>query len=789
MKVSELWLREWVNPPLDHAQLAAQLTLAGLEVDQCSPVAGFFTKVVVGFVVETHRHPEADRLTLCRVNVGAEQLLSIVCGASNVRANLKVAVAMIGAQLPNGMTIKETKLRGELSQGMLCSSSELGIEERSDGILELPAEAPIGMAIRDYLLLDDTIFDINLTPNRADCFSMLGIARDVSVLTNTVLQQPAIVAATITQPSTCSVEVQAPEACPLYVGRLIRGIQLDAETPLWMQERLRRAGIRPIHPVVDVTQYVMLELGQPMHAFDANCIQGGIVVRYANESETLQLLDQQKVTLTPKVLVIADETQPLAMAGVMGGLDSAVQAHTQDIFLESAFFNPLTIAGVARQFGLCTDASQRYERGVDPGIAERAIERATILLQEIVGGEVGPLVKVQHDHALPQIKTISFHPQKVQQITGVSINFALMEELMQRLGLKVNTQTLPWSVQVPTYRFDLTLEVDLVEEMIRIYGYDKIEASTLKLPMLVGKSHPIEDKIEQIAHFFIGRGYHETISYSFVDPELQNVIYAEQPALRLLNPISSELSDMRIGLWPGLLAGMIYNLHRQQTVIRFYETGVVFDLQHGELYERPCVAGLMTGEIGGLHWSEPTRCLDFYDLKGDVQALLRQYTHQATFTAAKHPALHPGQSAKIVINNQPIGWLGVLHPEIHDALGLKDDVILFELDLSCLPTMSPQFHKISKYPQIRRDLSFLVEQSISSAQIKQAVQDVAPELKMFDIFDVYLGEGVPIGQKSLAIALTFQSNEKTLVDAEVNDIIGTILKKLEKEFAIILRTV
>lgn len=789
MKVSELWLREWVNPSLDHAELAAKLTLAGLEVDQCSPVAAPFTHVVVGHVVETKRHPEADRLTLCLVDVGGEHLLSIVCGASNVRANLKVAVAMIGSQLPNGMVIKETKLRGELSQGMLCSSSELGIEERSEGILELPAQAPIGKALREYLLLDDIIFDINLTPNRADCFSMLGIARDVAVLTDTALKQPVAEIAAITQQETLSVTVQASEACPLYVGRLIRGIRENAETPLWMQERLRRAGIRPLHPVVDVTQYVMLELGQPMHAFDAQRLQGGVVVRYAQSSESLQLLDQQDVTLTPKVLVIADEVKPLAIAGVMGGLHSAVQPNTRDIFLESAYFNPLTIAGVARQFGLCTDASQRYERGVDPAIAERAIERATVLLQEIVGGQIGPLIKVQHDVALPAPKTIRFHPQKVQHVTGVSIDFSLMQAMMHRLGFSVNAETVPWSVQVPTFRFDLALEVDLVEEMIRIYGYDKIEASTLKLPMLVGKNHPIEDKIEQIANFFIDRGYHETISYSFVDPELQGVIYAEQPTLRLLNPISSELSDMRAGLWPGLLAGMIYNLHRQQTMIRFFEAGVVFDLQQGVLCERPCVAGLITGEIGGLHWSEPTRCLDFYDLKGDVQALLRQYTHQATFVAATHPALHPGQSARILIDNQPIGWIGVLHPEIHDALELKDDVMLFELDLSCLPTLSKQFRKISKYPQIRRDLSFLVDQAISSAQIKQVVHDVAPALKMFDIFDVYLGEGVPEGKKSLAIALTFQNNEKTLVDAEVNDIIGTILKKLEKEFAIVLRTV
>lgn len=792
MKISETWLREWANPPITTEELAAQLTMAGLEIDSVAPVAGRFNHVVVAKVRQTKPHPQADKLTICEVDSGAEKPLQIVCGASNVRAGLTVALALTGATLPNGMTIKETKLRGELSQGMLCSATELSIQDTSEGIMELPDDAPLGLDLREYMALDDTVFDIDLTPNRADCFSVLGVAREVATLNRCALREPKFESIKPAQDETITVHLDDASACPHYYGRCINNINPHAITPLWLSERLRRAGIRPIHPVVDVTNYVMLELGQPMHAFDRHKIGNTIHVRLSTNGETMTLLDEQTVSLQEKTLLIADENQPLAIAGIMGGAHSAVHADTTDIFLESAFFAPRQISGVARSYGLCTESSQRFERGVDPAIQKMALDYATELLIKIVGGHVGPIISAATPEKQQTDKiTLSFDPQQVQNLTGVVIPEKEMKTTLQNLGMLVIAEETPWKVTTPSHRFDITLDVDLVEEIIRIYGYDKIFNQTMIAPIQIGIVNPLEQLNRKVSDLLSHRGYHEIISYSFVDPQIQLAIYPECNAMTLLNPLSTELSNMRVGLWPGLIAALVYNSNRQQSLIKIFETGVVFDTTTDPLTERRAIAGLITGENGGLNWSEPTRSFDFYDLKGDVQAIFDSLnTHSIRFVPAIHPGLHPGQSAQIVLGEEPIGWIGTLHPRLTEELGLTEDVILFEFSLDKIPEpMVPQYQKISKFPSVRRDLSFLINQDVTASQIEQAIREIVTQdkLKSFDVFDVYVGPSIPTGKKSIAIALTLQDQSRTLVDEEVNTLMDAIIKKLNQDFAITLR--
>ena len=791
MKISETWLREWVNPPISTEQLVTQLTMAGLEVDSVTPVAGQFDKVVVAKVITAIPHPAADKLTLCTVEWGGETSLSVVCGASNVRAGLIVALALPGATLPNGMVITETKLRGELSQGMLCSAAELGLQDEASGILELPEDAPIGVQIREYMTLDDSILDLDLTPNRADCFSVLGVAREVATQNAISLFEREFTTHQPTHQEIVSVHLDEPDACPRYCGRIIRDINPHASSPLWLLERLRRAGIRPIHPVVDVTNYVMLEFGQPMHAFDRQALDGAIHVRYSSCDETVSLLDGQEVTLHNKTLVIADDVKILAIAGVMGGESSAITVDTTTLFLESAFFHPLQVAGVARQYGLCTESSQRFERGVDPLMQQRAIEYATSLILNIVGGQAGPIVLAEaKDKPFTPI-VLTFNPSQVERLTGVMVSEQEMLSTLRSLGMTVDAQNKLWTVTVPSHRFDITLDVDLVEEIIRIYGYDRISTKPMVATIKVGSLNPLEQLTKQLSGDLKSRGYHEIISYSFVDPELQHVLYPDSATLTLLNPISSELSQMRVGLWSGLLASLVYNSHRQQSLIKLFESGVVFDNSNGVLKEIPSVAGLIAGEIGSLNWSEPSRKLDFYDLKGDVQALLAGLNiPPVRFVPAIHPGLHPGQSAQMVLDNQAIGWIGLLHPRLVEALDLSGDVIMFEMMLEPgLVESVPQYKKTSKFPRVRRDLSFLIDEDVLVDRIIQSVHEKVDKalLKSFDVFDVYVGGSIPAGKKSIAIALTLQDEHRTLIDEEVNQLIDSVIKKLNHDFSITLR--
>lgn len=792
MKVSVAWLKEWVKSRLDTQQLAEKLTMAGLEVDSVDQVAGAFTGIVVAEVLHTAAHPQADKLTLCEVSVGSNsQPLNIVCGASNVRAGLKVALAQMGACLPGGMIIKETRLRGELSQGMLCSSSELGLTDTSEGILELDEDAPVGENLRDYLFLDDEILDIELTPNRADCLSILGIARELAALTQSSLKDLPSQTVSPETDEQKKIILHDPSACPQYCGRVIKGINVHAKTPLWMRERLRRSGIRSIHPAVDVMNYVMIELGQPMHAYDLNLLEGDIHVRFAHANEPLKLLDGQDVTLKADELVIADSRKALAIAGIIGGHATAVQEGTCDIFLESAFFNPLNIIGVARRYGLFTDSSQRFERGVDFRLQMMAMERATALLLEIAGGTAGPVIREVQEDYLPEITTVTFKPEKVYQLTGLQLPESHMKQILNSLDLSVAVTDSSWEVTVPSHRFDIRLDVDLVEEIVRLYGYDNIPREKMIGALQSGLTNPIEALSRTAALFFTARGYHESITYSFVDPELQEVLYPELPSLKLLNPISPELSHMRTGMWSGLIASMVYNIHRQQSSIKFFETGVIFDITGSEPVEFPVIAGLLAGEKSSLSWSETTDNFDFYDLKGDLQALFTALgICSIQFEAAVHPALHPGKSARILCRGEMAGWCGVLHPRIADALGISDEINLFELKLTAiLPDRVPRYQQISKFPQIRRDLSLLVNDDIQVAQIEQLVRDCMQHnwLKSFNIFDVYQGESIPAGKKSLAIALILQDDNRTLIDSEINDVINAILEKLDGELAITLR--
>ncbi|MGL5743327.1 MAG: phenylalanine--tRNA ligase subunit beta [Legionella sp.] len=791
MKLSTLWLREWVNFSLTEQELASQLTMAGLEVDAVSPVAGEFTQVIVAEVLNTKPHPDADKLTLCEVNANTGKPLNIVCGAANVRPGLKVALAMIGARLPGGFTIKESKLRGELSQGMLCSVSELGMAEQSDGIMELELDAPVGMDLREYLTLNDHVLDIDLTPNRADCFSVLGVAREVAVLSRLPLLEKAIPVTTPSVDDVIPVHLKNQEACSRYSGRVIRNINPEASTPLWMSERLRRSGIRSLHPVVDVMNYVMLELGQPMHAFDLATIKGEINVRFSTNQEQLELLDGQELVLNEKVLVIADKEKPLAMAGIMGGANSAVQAHTCDVFLESAFFNPIIVAGIARKFGLFSDSSQRFERGVDPNLQIKALERATELILSITGGDAGPVIDVCDKKHQPETVRFTFNTDKVKRLTGLRISTDEMKNLLQGIGIVLQARDHLFDVTIPSHRFDIQHDEDLVEEIIRLYGYDNLQAQPTYTLVQASTTCGNEEIAAILSHWFANRGYHETISYSFVDPELQHELYPHKEYMQLINPISSELSQMRVGLWPGLIASMIYNVHRQQNAIKFFEVGVVFDVNKTKLTERTCVAGLLMGEQASVNWSQPTRLFDFFDLKGDLQSLFASLKlAQVELIPESHEALHPGQSAQIKINGAFAGWLGALHPRLADALDLQHDVLLFELNLEALIRhQTPRYKTISKYPQIRRDLSFLVDTDISVQQIESAVRETIKEnwLKSFDVFDVYMGEGVPNGKKSLAVAMTLQDESRTLVDAEINSLISAIINTLENKFSIILR--
>lgn len=795
-KLSMQWLNEWVNLAIDHKRLADRLDMAGIEVGGIAPVAGNFTDVVVAKVLEAEQHPDADRLRVCQVDTG-DETLSIVCGASNVRAGLKVALAKVGGSLPNGMVLKEVKLRGVLSQGMICSMSELGLTESSDGIMELPDDAPIGMDLREYLQLNDEIITIELTPNRGDCLSVLGLAREISALYDSPLLTPSPeIPITASIPNVLPVKLETQAACPRYIGRLVRDINPNASTPLWMKERLRRSGIRSIQPVVDITNYVMLELGQPMHAFDADQLQGGIQVRYAKAGEQVALLNGQTVSLDTKTQVIADQSRVHAIAGVMGGVEGSVTASTQHIFLEVAFFSPLSVAYSTQHHNITSDGAYRFERGVDFNLQRRALERASQLLLDIVGGEVGPIIDVTQKEYLPEIKPILLRSARLEKVLGLyppsghSCHLPPLrgempvgqsggvELLLKRLNMQLRSDPLGWQVLAPSYRFDIQQEADLIEEIARVQGYEHIPS---RLP--VAKLHaniPSQYKLElkQVNQALVYRGYQEIISYSFVNETLAMALNPEIKAIKLSNPISSEMGVMRTSLWPGLIQAALYNQNRQQTSIRLFEMGNCF-ISHDNTKK---LAGLAIGD------NYP----NFFDVKGDIEVLL-QLTGRAAqfeFIAAQHPALHPKQTAKIVQGEQLLGYLGSLHPKLLSDLDIKGPVYLFEFDLDRLVVREQsKVDELPKFPCIRRDIAIIVKRTVPYVLIASKIKKCAGELlKDLQLFDLYQGQNIAPDSQSMAIALTFQDPNRTLVDAEVNERIAAVLEGLEHEFSASVRS-
>lgn len=799
MKFNESWLREWVNPAVATDELTHQITMAGLEVDDVLPVAGSFTGVKVGKVVECGQHPDADKLRVTKVDVGAEELLDIVCGAPNCREGLTVAVATVGAVLPGDFKIKKAKLRGQPSHGMLCSFTELGIDVESDGIMELAEDAVIGTDFREFLGLDDVTIDVDLTANRADCFSVRGMAREVGVLNRADVTEPSVNAIAPSIDDTVSIEVKAPAACPRYLGRVVKNVNAQAQTPLWMQEKLRRCGIRSIDPVVDITNFVLLEQGQPMHAFDLAKIEGGIVVRMAEQDEKLTLLDGTEAKLNADTLVVADHNKALAIAGIFGGEESGVTAETKDVLLECAFFAPDHIRGRARSYGLHTDSSMRFERGVDYALQASAMERATELLVEICGGEVAPVVTVESEADLPKPNKVALRRTKLDNLLGHHIADSDVVEILERLGMTVEATSLEngaegWTAVAPTWRFDIAIEQDLIEEVGRIYGYDNIPNQAPVAALSMNDHKEANLPLKRVRNLLVDRGFQEAITYSFVEPEQQKLIVPGVEPLILPFPISVEMSAMRLGLIQGLLNTVVHNQKRQQPRVRLFEYGLRFipcESAENGMRQEPMLAGVIAGTRAEEHWDIETNTVDFFDLKGDLEAVLELTSNEIaySFEPVSHPALHPGQSAAIVVDGEPVGVIGTVHPELERKFGLNGRTIVFEIEWSAIDSrVIPEAVSLSKFPANRRDIAVVVKEDVASGDIVNACLANGGELLTgAKLFDVYRGKGVEEGNKSLAIALSLQSTERTLEDADIAASVDAIVAALTEQFGATLR--
>ncbi len=788
MIISENWLREWVNPGIDSSQLIEQLTMVGLEVKTVEPASAKLEKVIVGELLAVEPHPEADKLSLCQVSNG-KNTVEVVCGASNARQGLKVAFAQIGAALP-GLKVKKVKIRGVESNGMLCSASELGIAEISEGIIELPADAPSGTSIYEYLGLDDNLIELELTPNRGDCISLAGVAREVSAINNVDLKDASgkIIKATIEDDF--PVEILAPEACPHYVGRIINNIDPSAQTPVWMQEKLRRSGLRPISPVVDVTNFVMMELGQPMHGFDFDKLEGGIRVRWAKAGEKFTLLDQSEIECGSDLLVIADQRKAVALAGIMGGLDSSVQHDTKNIFLEAAFFTPFELAGKARRYGMNTDSSHRFERGVDPGLQVRAMHRATELLLDIVGGEAGPVIDAEIPESMPVRSPVSLRYARVKRLLGIAISEEDVVKILESLNMRVEQQEQGWLVVPPSYRFDISIEADLIEEIGRLVGYNNIPGTREAAHSRMESFSETQLGINEIKEALVRQGFYEAVTYSFVSPETQAILDPHQETLALSNPISADMSVMRTRLLPGLIQALRYNINRQQQRIRLFETGLCFIPESDGLQQKTHIAAVITGSRDNEGWLSRSEAVDFYDIKGYLESILRlsdQSKYQ--FVKTSNPILHPGQGADVMYNNQQIGFIGALHPAVMPRLDLVQPVFLFELELApILRSKLPNFVEMSKFPSIRRDIAITVDTDISVQSLIDCTYSIKSKiLQEVFVFDVYTGKELRNNRKSVALGLILQDFSRTLVDGDVDKIVVKILNQLKKQYNAILR--
>ena len=797
MIFSEEWLKEWIDPQMSVENLVDRLTMAGLEVDGVSPVAYSFNGIVVGEVLSVEPHSNADKLKVCKVSDGVENY-QVVCGAPNVKAGIKVPFARKGAEIlipgdSKPFKIKAAKIRGEQSNGMLCSAEELGLEDKSEGLLELTERAKLGDDIREVLSLEDKSIELDLTPNRGDCLGMRGLAREVGVLTRRDYQEPQFDHALIEHDTELPIEISAQSQCPRYLGRVIRGVNLNSTSPLWLREKLRRSGLRSIDPIVDVTNYVLIELGQPMHAFDYSKLQGGIRVRMAEKDEKLTLLDGKEIVLNPEVLVISDHEKAVAMAGVMGGMETAVSRDTTDVFLECAFFSPLAIAGKARSYGMHTDASHRYERGVDYELQRNAMERATKILTSIVGGEAGPITEEIGN--LPEFPAVDLLFENVGSVLGIDIPVDEIRDILVRLGFTVTNETPQGlTVAVPTYRFDVSLEADLIEELVRIYGYENVPTTA---GLFKQSLEPISEEnvpLRRIRHSLVDLGYQEVITYSFVDPIKSDLIsmVSDSEKIVLQNPISNEMSVMRNSLLPGLIDAFRYNANRHQERIRLFESGLVFKRRDGEIVQESWLAGLISGDRMPRSWVNKSVASDFFDIKGDVETLigLSRLADGYLFEKAEHTSMHPGQCARVVDRNEnEVGHIGALSPRIAQDLGLDSRIFVFELKLEILQKgVIPIAELLSKFPEVSRDLAIVVASDIPADQILANVKGNAGQFLINSrIFDVYQGDGVEKGEKSIALGLTWQHPSRTLSDEEINTIIYRCVKGLEEQFNANLR--
>ena len=784
MKFSERWLRKWVDPPLSTSELVGRLTGVGLEVESVEPVNRGIEKVVAAEVVAVGRHPGAERLSLCQVDAGTGELLPVVCGAPNLESGMRAAMALPGARLPEGATVRRRRIRGERSHGMLCSARELGLGEEADRILRLSPDAGIGGDLREVLELEDVTIDIELTPNRGDCLGIAGISREVGAFSRMAVAGPSCAEVPARIDDVVDVRLDAPADCPRYVGRILRDIDPRAETPLWIGERLRRSGLRALSPVVDVTNYVMLELGQPMHAFDLEVLGPVLRVRRARTGERLTLLDGATLDLDPEALVIAGRNEALALAGVMGGSRSGVSGETRHVMLESAWFLPRTVAAEARRRGLHTDASHRFERAVASDLQRRAVERATALLLDIVGGRPGPVVDACRRECMPAPARIALRACRIRRLLGMAMASEDVIDILTRLGMTVTERSGgEWQVSVPAFRPDLRIEADLIEELARVHGYERIPS---RAPVSALRMLPRSESkagVAEVGDLLASRGYQEAMTFSFVDAELQGAMETERVPVALANPISSEMAVMRTRLWPGLVRAMLRNTYRQRARVRLFEIGLVFHDVSGEVRQEPAVAGLATGPLVHEQWGAPARNCDFFDVKGDVEALLarcRVNGGRGAFEASSHPALHPGRCARILSGGTLIGLLGEVHPDLSRTWKHPFPVYLFELALAALPEGSPpRFQALSRHPAVRRDLAVVVDAAVTAGELGECIGQAGVEvLADLALFDVYCGEHVEPGRKSMAVGLTFRHLSRTLTDAEVEEGVRAIVEAL-----------
>lgn len=789
MKFSEKWLREFVNPDVDTETLMHQLTMAGLEVDGIESACPDFDGLVIAEVKTVSKHPDADKLQICEVDCGDKDLLTIVCGAANVRQGMRTVLAKVGASLPGVDELKAVSLKGVTSSGMLCSGKEIGLTDDHDGVMDLSANEAIGMQLSQAIESEDNIIEISLTPNRGDCLSITGIAREVAVFNQIDFNINEVQISDVKASTIRNVKLSAVKACPKYLGRVIENVDAAVKSPLWLSEKLRRSGIRSINIIVDITNFVMLELGQPMHAFDNDILQGEIEVRLSRSGEKIKLLDDSEIDLKSDTLLITDESGPLAMAGVMGGFESAVSTTTQNIFLESAFFSPKHISGEARQYGLHTDSSHRFERGVDPELQSKAIERATELLIEICGGQAGPVVEALSDDELPKNTEVILRKPQIKRILGIELDEQFVTDTFTNLEMKCKYNNNQWNTVAPSHRFDINIEVDLIEELARIYSYDAIPVSapSSKLKMRVpNESH---ETIKRIREVLVNHDYHEVITYSFIAPKL-NKLLSHKNNLLLSNPIAPELSEMRTSLLPGLLNTLEYNIKRQQERIRIFETGLVFNNKE-DLKQESHIAGLINGNINEKQWSKENISCDFYDLKCDIESFLYSLIDAREIEMKPNTSniLHPGQAVDVYVKGINAGCFGQLHPKICADLDLPDNIYLFEFSIkNIIKQEKTRYKPISKYPSVKRDISIVIdEKALLEDVLKCARNDGSELLTNLELFDVYQGEGIEKGKKSLALGLTFQATSSTLKDEEVEAIMDKVVDGLNNNFGAKLR--